>query len=218
MSTQAVSHSVDKGATLLSNISTKDAVIGVAGGALVCTTCYLIFRNYQLSSQNAQTATALRKAGEAIQTTKQAIRLVQEELDPSKSSPSVATSSSIETISNLFSPFTGGASLKVVKADEIEPSHLSISAIALLGASFSLNEEAEKAIRQVMPHPSISLSQNRPVSEEPSFVGSFVQGVAKGTGQELGRVAVQAANPVSWLQSTAIGGLKWATNWLEGKI
>lgn len=207
MTSPAINSSAQVIEKATSHMKAKDMALYAAGGALVCTTCYLLFRNWQLSSQNADVEHALRTSFEAQVMSIEVIdEVVKQPPIQNQTSASNTTPSNI----TLWGAFTGSGS-SVGKSSHQSTQNVKIK------IAYEKNLEAQVAISKVMPEYRPQLNQiyrnQQPTLAEEALRG-VVRGAASVVGQEVAKGVQSAVDPTNYLRTVATWGVSSALGYL----
>lgn len=212
MSTPAIVSSTSQVVeSVTSRVNGKDIALYAAGGALVCTTCYLLMRNFQLSARNSDMESALTKSFEAQTLSNMAIKKVLKEVEL----PSAEVSSVKEEAGGVFSFFTASTAEITNKVQSVSEANL-----ALLNAAQKSNDEAQEAISKAMPkyRPELgsgSKSNNTTIASE--FARGVASGMGEAAGQELVKGSIGLLDPARYFQQFVVSGAKWVLNIMDSK-
>jgi len=206
MSTSAISSSPQVIEAVTNHIKAKDVALYAAGGALVCTTCYLLFRNWQLSSQNEDVERALRVSFEAQIATTQGIEKILEEQSNKRET----------SVSNIGPWEVYTASAICVNTRSASP--FSAANTATLATIHAHNLKAQEAISKVMPNyqPVLNeIDRDRQPSLAHEAIRGIVHGAASVAGQELAKGVQGVVDPTNYLRTLAAWGVSSALGYMR---
>ena len=204
------SHAVEAATSRMTN---RDIAGYAVSGALVCTTCYLVFRNWQLSSENANLKNVLETSEKGHKTSKDAITKVESAL----LKPVVEQSAS--TLTEMVSTLLGS---------DTKQSNTSVDPeiISALEWAITANDKAIRTIKVA------KYQLKMPTTDQnPSLLNEFYKAIIQGAGQAVGQAVVHnagqgaqqivqgvkdATNPTTYIRAVLGGGLQWLANAVSG--